>query len=86
MEPEWKTLYAVKDTVRNQINPPFIANNEAEAWRNFAISMQHDDWANAHPDEFVLLELADIDVTTGLINMDQLHPNELTQTIGAIEE
>lgn len=71
-----KTVYTIKDTVMQECNAPYIANNDAHARMIFDRSVENARKAG-FKQEFKLLRLAAFDETTGKI-VGLVKPEEVT--------
>lgn len=71
-----KTVYTIKDTVMQECNAPYIANNDAHARMIFDRSVENARKAG-FKQEFKLLRLGAFDETTGKI-VGLVKPEEVT--------
>lgn len=71
-----KTVYTIKDTVMQECNAPYIANNDAHARLIFDRSVENARKAG-FKQEFRLLRLGDFDEVTGKI-VGLTKPEEVT--------
>lgn len=65
-------LYSIYDSVGGMFVPPFTARNEADAVRMFRTSVNDPSTnLNKYPTDFFLMELGEMDMTTGDIKSDK---------------
>lgn len=78
-------MYSVKDTIRDQMMPPFLARTEGQAWREYSALIANDEYAKTHAEEYELHYLAEFNDQTGELDTLEL-PRKLTINLTAIKE
>jgi len=81
-------LYAIKDDVACEFQPPFLARNDAHAIRIFGLTIAQDEYAKGHSDEFSLYNICDWNRISGTISRDGPgYPRRVSVTLdNAFEE
>jgi len=77
-------LYAIRDKIRAECQPPFTAKNDQEGLRIIGISLSKDPYAIQHADEFELWWLGHWDPETGVIETGS-KPSIVTPNINTEE-
>lgn len=77
-------LYSIKDTVKNEMSPPFVAKTDGQAWREYNVLIANDKYARDNQHEFLLYKVGAWNEEEGFIT--DAYPEQMYLNIDQIDD